>query len=127
MNGLRVFLGILLACCGLIQINLIRISSSDSSIDLIVGSIVLIGIFFGIIRYKILDNSKEDTTKVALFIVILLIANIIMLGLYFSPSITDLESVLSGGFFIILMNFEESTWFLLFNIGQESDVDISTS
>ena len=121
------FLGVILACCGLTQINLYRISTNSTFIDFFTGTLILIAIFLGIVRYKIFDNSQEDANKLTLFICLLVIVNIIMFWIYFSFPITDMEGVLAGGDILTLMNFEESTWFLLYNLGYNPDEEIPAS
>lgn len=127
MKVIRFFLGLALAVCGMIQLYLMYMHSSP----VIVTSeyfFVFIGFLMGIVRYKIFDNSKEDRNKVTLLMIFLLIVNFIMLGVYFTFPITDLESVLAaGGIFLTVMTFEESTWFLLYNFGLKLEVELSAS
>jgi len=118
MKRLRAFLGIMLACCGIIQINLIKISSNAGDIDLFIGSLILIGVFLGILRYKIMDNALEYITKLTVYIGILLIVNIIYIGIVVQFPISVMNEILTIGSILTLMTFEESTWFLFLNIEQ---------
>ena len=118
MKRLDAFLSVLLCCCGLMQINIFRISYNDIVVDFFMGSLALIGMLLGIVRFKIMDNSQEENTKGILIICILVIVNIIQFGLYFSFPITYMETFLAGGFLLTLLSFEEAIWFAFVNIEQ---------
>ena len=127
MKDIHVFLGMALAICGLMQINIVRISYNDIVVDFFMGSLALIGILLGIVRFKIMDNSQEENTKGILIICILVIVNIIQFGLYFSFPITYMETFLAGGFLLTLLSFEESAWFLLCTVRKSGSVDTISS
>jgi hypothetical protein len=113
MKGLGVFLSLMLALTGLVLVYLINISSTSS----LVASwniLAVFGFLAGIARYKISNYSAEDESKLVLMVGIILLLNIIQLVIALQLPIPSMENVLSGGFVLTMLSFEESTWFFLY-------------
>jgi len=126
MRWLGVFLSIMVALCGLIQLYLMNISSTSLS-PWSWNALAIVAVLLGVLRYKMFDYSKEDKTKLTYFIALILLMNLILFGVWSCFSISDMESVLASGFVFTVLNFEESTWFFLCNLREETEVDTATS
>lgn len=120
------FLSIMVALCGLIQLYLMNISSASLS-PWSWNALAIVAFLMGILRYKIFDYSKEHKTKLTFYIGFLLMVNLILFGIWSYFQISDMESVLASGFVLIMLNFEESTWFLLCNLRERTEVDAATT
>jgi hypothetical protein len=126
LRGIDVFLSCMVAVCGLIQLYLMNISSSPPLLWSW-NILAIIGFLMGVVRHKILDYSESNRDHRTYFIGFLLILNIILFGIWLSFPITDIESVFAGGFVLTMMNFEESTWFILLNLGERDEADTTSS
>lgn len=126
MKGLDLLLGIMLTLCALIQTYLVNISNSTSSLIWSSNILLIAGFFLGVIRYKIFDNSVEDRTRIRYFIGFLLIANILLIGIILQIPISNMDMI-GGGVMFPMLAIEESTWFLLFNLGQRVEAIVPTA
>lgn len=126
LKGLDLLLGIMLTLCALIQTYLVNISNSTSSLIWSSNILLIAGFFLGVIRYKIFDNSVEDRTRIRYFIGFLLIANILLIGIILQIPISNMDMI-GGGVMFPMLAIEESTWFLLFNLGQRVEAIVPTA
>ena len=126
MKGLRIIVAIMLACCGLIEINLI-IGNYTSTVAWTLYFVIIIGIFLGIVQYKIGNNPLERANLSTGVILTFLIVNILYIGFVSQLPIPEMIEILTAGLLLSILCFEESTRFLLFNLRQKPDADVSKS
>ena len=126
MKEFRVVIGVMLACCGLIEINL-NVNNSTSSYAWTLYVVILIGVFLGIAGYKLDKTPLEKPNLSTGVILTLLIVNILYIGFVSQLPIPEMLEILTYSLLVPVLCFEESTKFLLFNVRQKPDAEVIAS
>jgi hypothetical protein len=116
----------MLACCGLIEINLI-VSNSTSTVAWTLYFVIIIGVFLGIAGYKIGNNPLEKPNVSLGILLIILIVNILYIGFVSQLPILEMLEVLTFSLLLPMWCFEESTRFLLFDLRQKPATEVIVS
>ena len=126
MKRFRIVIAIMLACCGFIEINLV-VSNSTSTVAWTLYFVIIIGVLLGIGGYKI-GNSPLETPKLSSGILLfILIANILYVVVVSQMPISEMLDILLFGLIFPMYCIEESTRFLLFDIRQKSEEEVTVS
>ena len=126
MKGFRMATAIMLACCGLIEINLI-VSNSTSSVAWTLYFVILLGVFLGIAGYKIGNSPLEKPNLSIGILLVELIGNILYIGFVTQMPIAEMLEILTFSLIFPMYCFEESTRFLLFDLRQKPEEEVIAS
>ena len=116
----------MLACCGLIEINLI-VSNYASTFTWTLYSVIIIGVFLGIVQFRIGSDPLERVQLSTGVLLSFLIINTVYIVFASQLPIPEMINILTTGLLFPVLCFEESTRFLLFYVRQTSEVEATSS